>query len=272
MPGAFDRQSLANRVRSGDALAAAIACGTNAAHYRVDAIARLLGVGQSLEDEQRRPFAHHEAVGTGVERSSASGRECADLAELDERRCPHVSIDAPRDRHIELARSEAGDRGIERGQRGSASGIDDEVGAVQVEEVGDAPGDAVAQLAGHRVFGECGCDAVHPTVQLVGDGDPKVVGQAGERGCIPELASDFGEGDSEGGLIMLLATHGVAEDDSGSLVVECAGWPAVVDKCGVGAGNCPLLGVVHGVADLGRDGQAPLERRPVPVAHPTADL
>ena len=272
MPGALDRQSLANRVRSSDALAAAVACCTNAAHHRVDAIAGLLGVGQSLEDEQRRPFAHHEAVGTSVERPGASGGECADLAELDERRCAHVAIDAPRDRHIELAGGEAGDRSIERGQRGSAGGIDDEVGAVQVEEIGDAPGDAVAQLAGHRVLRECGRDAVHPTVQLRGDGGPKVEGQTGERGCIPELASDFREGDPKGSLIVPLAAHGVAEDDSGSLGVECAGWPAVVDERGVGASNRPLLGVVHGVADLGRDGEVPLEGCPVPVAHPTADL
>ena len=195
-PGALHRQSLADRVRRSDALAAAIAGPANAADHGIDLVTGPFGICQSLQHEQRRSLAHHESVGAGIERPGARGRECADLAELDERRCTHVAVDATCDGHIELAGHEAGDRRVERGHGRRAGGVDDEVRAVQVEQVGDPPGDAVAQLAGHRVLGQRGCHRVHPTVQLVGDGHSQVVGETGERGRIPEFASDLGEGDA----------------------------------------------------------------------------
>ena len=85
-PGALDRQPLADRVGRGDALALAVAGAADAAQHGVDAVAVALGVGQALEHEQRGALAHHEAVGAGVERPGAGGRQRADLAELHERR------------------------------------------------------------------------------------------------------------------------------------------------------------------------------------------
>ena len=143
---------------------------------------------------------------------------------------------------------------------------------MEVEQVGDAAGDAVAQLARHRVLGDCRREVVEAVAQLGGDRGTDVGRQSAERRRHGELASDLWEGDPQGGLVVLLARHRVAEDDRRAFGVDRAVRPAVVGQGGVGAGDGPLLRVVHHVADLGRDREVPRERRPLPLAHPAADL
>ena len=85
-PGPLDGEPLPDRVGCGDALALAVAGAAEAEEHRVDPVTVALGVGEPLEHEQRRTFAHDEAVGAGVEGPGAGGREGTDLAELDEAR------------------------------------------------------------------------------------------------------------------------------------------------------------------------------------------
>ena len=75
----------------------AVARAADAAEHGVDAVAVALGVGQALEQEQRRALAHHEAVGAVGVRPRAGRRQRADLAELHEGRRAHVAVDAAGD-------------------------------------------------------------------------------------------------------------------------------------------------------------------------------
>ena len=73
-PGAFDRKLLPDRVGCGDPLALAVARPADTSDHRVDLVAGLFGVFESLEKEDRRPFAHHEPIGTLIIRSSSGRR------------------------------------------------------------------------------------------------------------------------------------------------------------------------------------------------------
>ena len=268
-PSAGNGQPLTNRVRCGDALPPAVAGAGDAAQHRVDAVAGTLGVGEPLEQEERGTFTHHEPVCTRVERARASGGQRTDLAELDEAGRSHVAIDATGDDGVELVLDEAFDGRVDGGHRGSARGIDDEVGPVEVEQVGDSAGHHVAQLAGHRVLGDLRVVHAHPDAQLLGDRDAHLGRQLLERGGAVQLARDLGHGDAQGGEVVVLAGHRVAQDHCRALVVDGL---AMVGQHGTGAGDGPLLTIVDRVAHLRRDGQLPLHRVPVPVAHPAADL
>ena len=96
-PSPLHRQPLTDRIGRGDPLAPPVAGATDAAQHGVDAVAVALGVGEPLEHEHAGALTHHEAVGAGVERPCAGGREGADLAELDEARGAHVAVDATGD-------------------------------------------------------------------------------------------------------------------------------------------------------------------------------
>ena len=184
---ALDGQALADRVGRRDALALAVARAADAAHDGVDAVAVALGVGEALEHEQARALAHDEAVGAVRVRARTGRRQRADGAELDEARGAHVAIDAAGDRHVELAVGEALDRRVHRRHRRRARGVDGEVRSVEVEEVGDAPGGAVAQLAGHRVLADAGQRRLQVGMQLALDRGPHVA-RAARRSSPPARA------------------------------------------------------------------------------------
>ena len=145
LPAAPEREALADRVRRGDPLAAPVARAADAADDGVDPVAVALGVGEALEEEERGPLAHDEAVGAVGVGARAGGRERADLAELDEARRPHVPVEAAGEDGVEVPGDEPVDRGAHRRERGGAGRVGDVVGAVEVEEVRDPPGDAVAR-------------------------------------------------------------------------------------------------------------------------------
>ena len=86
LPGALDGEFLADRVGRRNALSLAVARSADAAQHGVDLVAIALGIGQTLEQEDRGAFAHDEAVGSLGVGAGAGRRERADLAELDEGR------------------------------------------------------------------------------------------------------------------------------------------------------------------------------------------
>ncbi len=154
LPGALDGALLADGVRRGDALAFAIAAPADAADDRIDFVAVAFGVCQAFEQEDRRAFAHDEtvgAVGVGTRTVRAEG---ADLAEFDKRFGPHVAVHAAGQGGVELAKTQAVHRRLERGQRGGAGGVGDEVRPGEVEHVGHPPGDDVSEFARHGVFAD----------------------------------------------------------------------------------------------------------------------
>src|SRR5579864_8541242 len=83
LPGSLEAELLADRVRCGNPFAFAVARRADAAEHGVDLIAITLGVSQALHDENRRAFAHHEAISAFSIGPSSSGGESANLAELN---------------------------------------------------------------------------------------------------------------------------------------------------------------------------------------------
>ena len=63
----------------------------------------------------------------------------------------------------------------------------DIIGAVEVEDVGDAAGNAVGQFAGHGVFGNLGQVLAHPLVQFAGDVAAHRLRQRGETGAFSQF-------------------------------------------------------------------------------------
>ena len=271
-PSPLHRQPLTDRVGRGDPLAPPVAGATDAAQHGVDAVAVTFRVGQPLEHEDAGALTHHEAVGAGVEGPRAGGREGADLAELDEARRPHVAVDATSDGGVERVVDEPGDRGVDGGEGRCAGGVDHEVGPVQVEQVGDPAGHAVAELAGHRVLGDLRIAAAEQLAELGADRLADVVGQSLERRRLVQLLGELGKGDAQRGQVVTLSGHRVAEHDGGAFAIDGSCRPAVVEQGGPRAGDGPLLVVVHRLADTWRDRQLPGQRIPRPVAHPAADL
>ncbi len=272
LPRAGDGELLTHGIGRGDALALAVARAADAADHGVDAIAVALGVGEALEQEDRGAFAHHEAVGARRVRPGAGGGERPDLAELHECAGAHVAIDAAGDDRVEVALVEALDGGADRRHRRRARRVDDVVRAVEVEEVGDPPGDAVRELARHRVLGDLGQPLAHRAAELGGDGGTYLGGELAEARCGREGFGVLGEEHAQRGEVVLLAGHRVAEDHGGAIEVELARWVAEVDERLARAGDRPLLAVVHRVGDRRQDAHAPVQRLPCPVADPAADL
>ena len=268
-PRALHREPLPDRVRRRDPLAPPVAGAGDATNHRIDTVAVALGIGEPLQEEQGRALAHHEAVRPCVERASTRGRESADLAELHVARGAHVAIDTAGDHGVELVCGQAVDRRVERGHRRSARGVDDEVGPVEIEQVGDASRHHVAELARHGVLGDLGEAHSHPYTELLDDRPAHLGRQGRERWRALELACHLREGDAERRQVVVLAGHRIAEDDGRALVVDRF---AVVLEQRVGTGEGPLLPVVHRIADAWRDRELPGERIPLPLADPSADL
>jgi hypothetical protein len=251
-PGAFDGEPLADGVGRRDAFAAAVTRTGEAADHSVNPVAVALGVGQPLEHEHRRPLAHHEAVGAVGVGAGAGGRERADLAELGVGRGAHVGVDAAGDHGIEVVFLEPLDGGVERRHRRGTGGVADEVGTVEVEQVGDPAGDDVGQLAGHGVLGDLGQPPAETRLHLLEHATTDVVRQGREAGCVGQLVGDLGEADPQHGAVVLLAGHGVAQDHRGALGVEGPLGVAVVQQRLARRRQGPFLGPVHGGVDLGR--------------------
>ena len=156
LPGTLDGQALSDGIGRGDALALAIAGPSHAANDSVDLVSRLLGVFQTLANEEGAAFTHDEAVGAGRIGTRSVGRERADLAELDEGGGAHVAVHAAGQGHVVVMVDKAVDGGLYARQGRRARGVGGEVGAAQVVDRGHSTRDDVGQLARHGVFGGVG--------------------------------------------------------------------------------------------------------------------
>src|SRR2546427_12932817 len=83
-PGALDSEFLADRVGRRNSFAFSVAGSTHAAQDRVDLVAIALGIRQTLEQKNRSPLAHDEAIRTFRVRARTGSRKGTNLAELDE--------------------------------------------------------------------------------------------------------------------------------------------------------------------------------------------
>ena len=143
------RQGLAGGAGRVDGLALAVARGADRADHGVDAVAVALGFIEPLEHQHPQPLAQDRAVGPGVERPGlAAGREGRRLAEAHVDENVVERVDAPGHGEVAPAGGKLEHGQVESAQRAGAGGVDDAVGAAQVEAVGDAAGGDVAQQAG----------------------------------------------------------------------------------------------------------------------------
>jgi hypothetical protein len=270
-PGAFHSQTLSDGVGRRDAPALAVARATHPEQDGVHAIAVTFGVGEALEHEERRTLAHDEAVGRGVERPGAGGRERADLAELHERVDPHVAVDPAGDHGVVLAVDQPVRRCRRRRQCGGTGCVGGEVRTPEVEQVRDPAGQDVGQLPGHGVLGDRQLVSEEPLVPLLEDRGASRRGQRREGRRLPEVARELRELDPQRGPVVLLATDGVPEHYRDPLGVHPPVRPAGVQQRRPRRRHGPLLPDIELGGDRGWDRKPPLLRLPRVAAHPSAD-
>ena len=139
--------------------------------------------------------------------------------------------------------SEPVDGGVHRRQRGRARRVGREVRPVEVEQVGDPAGDAVAELAGHRVLGDRraasrrGWRAARPRSRRA---RPRAARRSSR--CRSSSRASVGEHDAQRRQVVLLARQGVADDHGGAIEVERPIRPAGVDQRHPRARDAPTSG------------------------------
>src|SRR5207302_4244827 len=139
------------------------------------------------------------------------GGECADLAELHKRGGTHVAVDAACDHGVIMLINQAFNGGADGGHRRGASGFTNVVGPVEVEDVGNASGNAVREFAGHGVFCDFGKMLADSVMEFAKYVAPQILRESGEMLGTFQLSRALGEEDPERSEIVLLARHGIAE-------------------------------------------------------------
>ncbi len=245
-PRPLDGQALSNGIRGRDALTATVARPAHAANHGVNLVAGFFRVLQALAHEEGTALAHDEAIGAGGVGTRAIRRQGADLGEFDEGGGTHVAVHAARQRHFEVVIGQAVHGRLHARQGRRAGRVGGEIGTAQVVNRGHATGDDVGELARHGVF----VGIRPPSVDLGGkvghQGSACRLGQDLERGSRADGVQVFGKRQTMHGLIVALATHGVAHDDRGRFGVEWAVGMAGVAQGFACTQQCPLLPFVHG--------------------------
>ncbi len=151
--GFANRFDLPRGAGSVDGVAATIARRTHAAQDRIDAVAVAPGIGKAFQHHHAQPFAEDRTVGGGVERPGIPRRrQRRRLAETHVHKNIIERIHAAAQHHIGAARRQFQGGKVDGAQRGGAGGIDDAIGAAQIEAIGDASGHHVAEQSRKRVF------------------------------------------------------------------------------------------------------------------------
>ena len=217
---------LPRRARRVDRVPLAVARRPHRPDHRVDLVAVPPRVVQPLQDQDPQPLAQDRPVARGVERPRvARRRQRRGLAEAHVHEDVIERIEAAGEGHVAAAGGELEQGEVQGAERAGAGGVDDAVGAAEVEAVGDPAGGDVAQQAGERVL--------LPADVGVGDvaDDPLggVVGDAGGlQARLPDRVAEPGaQGDDQ------LERAGDAEDHADAVALEPAGAGAAVAVAGV---------------------------------------
>ncbi|XXU70922.1 hypothetical protein WMF41_30275 [Sorangium sp. So ce1151] len=145
----LEREPLAGGLGRGEPHPLAVARAGDSLDDRIDAVAVALRVREPLQDQHADALADHDAVGLPIEDARAASRR--EGPRLAERQVPVrglLELDGADDHGVRPAGDELLDGEVERGERGAARRVDDQVGAPQVELVGDPPRDDVHEDAG----------------------------------------------------------------------------------------------------------------------------
>ena len=153
---------------------------------------------------------------------------------------------------------------------GGAGGIGDEVRPAQVEHIGHAARYDVGQFPWHRVFGDGRELGIHACMPLLHDRLACAGRQPGELGRGLQHVHELREDDAVLRDVVLLTTHGRAQDDADVFRIKGATGIAIVGQRLIGDGHCPLLAFVHHGRYFGRN--AVLFPIKLKALHPAADL
>ena len=145
---ATDRLRLALRDGRVDRGALAVAARAHAADDRVDPVSVTLRLVEALERDHAEALAQHRAVGLIAERAAVPAlAQRGRLAEAEEHEDVVHRVRAAADHDVRLPRGELVDGHRERAEGARAGRVGDAVRPAEVQAVGDAPRDHVAEHA-----------------------------------------------------------------------------------------------------------------------------
>ncbi len=223
--GALDGLFLAAGLRGVDGVAGSVAGGAQSADDRVDLVVVAFCVGEAFQHDHSDALAQNGAVGVvGKGLRIAALGQGGRLAEAHVHEDVVEGVHTAGDDHVGTAGVEFQTGEMNGAERAGAGGVDDAVGAAEVEAVGDAAGGDIAEQAGEGVFlpGNVGLgNALDDVVGGFGI-DPGLI----ERAFPDRVAESGAERDDE------FEGAGDAENDAGAVAVEFPGSLARV--AGVG--------------------------------------
>ncbi len=152
-----DRLALALGAGRVDALGAAVGRGAQTADDAVDFVAVAFGIGKTPQRDHPDPFAQHRTVRRRRKRPAiARFRQRRGLAEAHEHKGVVQCVTSPRNHQVRVPELKLLHPHRDRGEAAGACGIDDTVGASEIQPVGDAAGYDVTEQAGKGIFGPLG--------------------------------------------------------------------------------------------------------------------
>ncbi len=187
----------------------------------VDGIPVGLGILETPEGEHTHTLADEGAVGLVGERPAVPrGGERRRLREAHVHEDVVEGVDAPGDDHVAVTQVELVEPGLQRRDGAGARRAGDEVGAAQVQPVGDAAGDHVPQQPGEG--------ALLPGLVVVLDALDDLLDPALGQARVSESLPPDGVLEPRAHLHHQLGGRGHAQDYAGAAVVRVVGEPAGV--------------------------------------------
>ena len=151
--GTAQRTCLTFRERGVDAVGASVGGRADATDDRINTVAIALRIVQTLERHHGDAFAEQGAIGRiGEWAAIACRRKRRCLAEAHVHENVVHRIDAAGDDQVRLTELQFVDTHRDGGQRAGAGRVGHGVGAAQIEAVGNAAGNHIAEQAGERRF------------------------------------------------------------------------------------------------------------------------
>ena len=216
--GAAQGLGLARGQGGVDGLCAAVAAGAHAVDDAVDAVAVALGVLEAAQGHHGEALAEDGAVGLVAEGPAVTRRrERRGLAEAHVHEDVVHGVDAAADDDVAVPEPELVGGHLHGGEGAGAGRVGDAVGPAEVEAVGDAAGDNVAQEA--REVG------LAPVGVVAGDALLDLLDLALGQAVLAQGLDPDGPLEAAGHAAHELLAGGDAEDDAHALAIEVIELP-----------------------------------------------
>ena len=239
---------LAVGARCVDRVALTVAGRADAANDRVDPVTIAFRVLESFQHDQAQTLAEDRAVTVLGERLAVAGRRqrrC--FAETHEHEDVIEGVQTSGNHHVRASRLELEHRQVHRAQGRGAGGVDDTVGAVQIQAVGDAARGDVAEQAGEGVL--------LPADVALADTLDDVVSRGRVHACVVQCTAPDRMAEARAERDHQLEGAGHAEHDADPLLIEVGlvGRVARVAQCFLRYRQAEQLGRVRRLHVARRD-------------------